>query len=176
MQKRNVAVCIVLSIFTCGIYMLYWYYTISKAFYEENTPNSGKLEPIITVVLYLVTCGIYPMYLYYKWGKATPEIYAKYGLQIEDKSILYLILGYFMDIIALGIIQNDFNNLIDATGGAYNPNMPNYDNNGAYNNYTEPYFNPNVTSNYGEPPAPGSPYDTNNETAEDNKPEETPEN
>lgn len=116
MKKRNIVVCLLLSIVTCGIYGLYWLYTIADTFDKAQTPNKIGTSPVVTIILWIVTGGIYGWYAFYKWGKQTPELAALYGRTAEDRGVLYLILSIVaLTIVNYCLIQNDFNNLADAT-------------------------------------------------------------
>ncbi len=113
-EKRNIALCIVLSIVTCGIYGIYWWYVIARVFYNSRTPNALDMSPGLLILLNIVTCGFFGIYVFYKWGKQSPEIFYQYGQPQEDKSILYLVLAIFgLQIINIALIQNDFNSLAD---------------------------------------------------------------
>lgn len=114
MSKKSIAVSILLTIVTCGIYGIYWYYTIADSFHRSNAQNRVATEPGITTLLYVVTCGIYGIYTAYVWGKATQEIAPQYGYPPEDKSILYLLLTIFgLSIVAFALVQSDINNWSD---------------------------------------------------------------
>jgi len=110
MEQRSVAVAIVLTIITFGIYGLYWKYTIARGFCVTQTQERVETSPGITVLLWIVTGGIFGWYAYYKWGRASSEISMRYGRGGEDKGVLYLILAIFgFSIINDAIIQSDFN-------------------------------------------------------------------
>lgn len=57
-EQRNIALCIILSIITCGIYGLYWIYKLTE---DVNTlkgdPNATSGG--IVILLGIITCGIY---------------------------------------------------------------------------------------------------------------------
>ena len=65
-QERNVAVAILLSIVTCGIYGLYWWYKI-----EEDTAQLAHEQGngAMVVLLNVVTCGIYGWVWIYRLAK-----------------------------------------------------------------------------------------------------------
>ena len=110
MENRSVALAIVFTIITCGIYGLYWIYKIAVGFESAQTQSRVATTPGITVLLYIVTGGIYGIYAYYMWGKASTEIAERYGRMGEDKAILYLILSICgLSIINDALIQTDFN-------------------------------------------------------------------
>lgn len=59
-QKRNIAVCIILSIVTCGIYGIYWFICLNN---DTNTAsNTFGTSGGVAFLLTLVTCGIYGIY------------------------------------------------------------------------------------------------------------------
>lgn len=107
-KQRNIAIAIILSIVTCGIYGIIWLIGMTDDAAYLN--NDDKMKGVTVFLLTLVTCGIYGYYWAYKMGKTMNEIGTKKGVQIADNSVLYLIL----EICGLGIvnyclIQNDLN-------------------------------------------------------------------
>ncbi len=108
--RRNIAVCIILSIVTCGIYGLYWLYCIvedlNAAGRQTNDTGGG-----LVVLLSIVTCDIYLLYWMYKAGGKVNQLHYISG-QREDGSlgILYLILTFFgVGIVSYALIQNELN-------------------------------------------------------------------
>lgn len=107
--NRNIVMCIVLSVLTCGIYNLYWIATMTDdANKVANTPNdtSGGM----TVLLGILTCGIYLIYWYYKQGQRLYQAGKNYSVDIKDNSIPYLILSIIgFNLISEILIQADLN-------------------------------------------------------------------
>ena len=113
-KQRNIAVCIILSFVTCGIYALYWFYAMTKEVASTNnreyTTSGGT-----AILLTFLTCGIYSFYWSYKMGKALDDINISRGNQPANRSIIYLILGIFgLSIISWALIQLELNKLADA--------------------------------------------------------------
>ena len=108
-QERNIALCIILSLVTCGIYGLYWFVCLTEdtnaAANEEGT--SGVLALVITIV----TCGIYGLYWAYKRGELLDKAKVNRGMPASNGGVLYLILYIFGGIIAYALIQNELNKL-----------------------------------------------------------------
>jgi len=120
MERKSVAVCVILSLVTCGIYAIYWMYTIARGFYFTQTQERVNTTPGVTILLMILTCGIYGYYCYYKWGQASAEIAARYGRDGSDKAVLYLILAIFgFAIINDALIQSDFNTWLTTPQGGY---------------------------------------------------------
>lgn len=106
--NRNIALAIVFSIITCGIYGLYWFVVMTDESNKVSGDNgtSGGLALLFTIL----TCGIYGIYWYYKMGQKMYQAGKMHNKEISDNSILYLILGLFgFGIISYALIQNDLN-------------------------------------------------------------------
>lgn len=111
-QQRDVALSIILTIITCGIYGVYWFIVMSddaKTASDDDTLPSGGMAFLLT----LVTCGIYGIYWAYRMGKALAMARERFGLVATDNSVLYLILSIFgLNIINYALIQNDLNTIV----------------------------------------------------------------
>lgn len=108
-KNRSIALSIILSIITCGIYGLFWYAFMvddaNKVSGEYDSTSGG-----LTILYSLLTCGLYKIYWSYKVGKQLYNAGLNYGKDISDNSILYLILSLFgLSIISDALIQNDLN-------------------------------------------------------------------
>ena len=108
-KNRSIALSIILSIITCGIYGLFWYAFMvddaNKVSGEYDSTSGG-----LTILYSLLTCGLYKIYWSYKVGKQLYNAGSNYGKDISDNSILYLILSLFgLSIISDALIQNDLN-------------------------------------------------------------------
>lgn len=112
-DKRNIALCVILTVITCGIYGIYWFIVLTndvKTAAEDNQLASGGLAFFLT----LITCGIYGFYWAYKMGELMKVAQEKKGLPVKDNAIVYLVL----QIVGLGIVvwvlvQNDLNVISD---------------------------------------------------------------
>ena len=107
-KNRNIAMQVILSILTCGIYGLYWFITMtdeSNVLSDEKTASGG-----MAILLTLVTCGIYSFYWNYKMGQKLNLAGRKYNKSISDNSVLYLVLSLFgLTIVNYCLIQSDLN-------------------------------------------------------------------
>jgi len=111
MKERNIAVSIILSIVTCGIYGIYWFIVLTdevKAAANDDKLASGGLAFVFT----LISCGIYGIYWAYKMGELTAKAQADKGLPVKNNSVLYLVLDIIgLTIIDYALIQNDLNEM-----------------------------------------------------------------
>ena len=105
--KRNVAVAILLSIVTCGIYGIYWFIKITD---EVNflTHHEGDTSGAIAFLLTIVTCGIYGFFWAYKIGDKLDNFEGT----SSSRGVIYLILNIFgLGIITYALVQDSINKL-----------------------------------------------------------------
>ena len=114
-QSRSIALCIILSIITCGIYMIYWQIVMVNDFNivtEEPEETSGGMVFLFS----LITCGIYMIYWMYKAGNRMDNLKMRLGHEKENRGIVYLLLTIFgLSIVAYALIQNELNNIAEGT-------------------------------------------------------------
>ena len=108
LPERNIVVCILLSLITCGIYGIYWFIVMTD---ESNMVSDDQTASGGTAFLFtIITCGIYFYYWNYKMGQKLHQAGQKYNKPIGDNSIVYLLLSIFgLGIINYCIIQSDLN-------------------------------------------------------------------
>ncbi|MBS6395693.1 MAG: DUF4234 domain-containing protein [Clostridiales bacterium] len=108
-KERSVAMGIVLTLVTCGIYGLYWFVCLT----EDTNTISGEqgTSGVLALVLTLVTCGIYGFFWAYKCGEKLDKAKTDRGMAASNGGVLYLILYLFGGIIAYALIQNELNKL-----------------------------------------------------------------
>ena len=106
---RSIALCIVLTIITFGIYGLVWMAKLN------NDVNELAEDPIapgggMVVFLTIITLGIYGLFWLYKMGQK-----CDYIRQVNASSgILYLILGCIgLSIVSWALIQDSINKVLE---------------------------------------------------------------
>lgn len=106
--KRNIAVSIILSFITCGIYGIYWMIKLNDEINElvgDTQATSGG----VVYILSLITCGIYGLYWMYKMGEKCDKI----KNSNSSTGVVYLILGLFgLSIINYCLMQDTINKAI----------------------------------------------------------------
>jgi hypothetical protein len=107
--KRSIALCIILSLVTCGLYSLYWFVVIT----DDLNTVSGQPDTSggVSLLLTIVTCGIYGLYWAYRCGEKVDRAKQMRNIPASNGGVLYLILYMFGGIIAYALIQNEINNL-----------------------------------------------------------------
>lgn len=112
MKQRNIALCILYSIITCGIYGIIWFVQITDD--AARAGGDDKMSGGMAFLLTLVTCGIYSFYWAYRMGKLVAQAQENKGVRVSDNSILYLVLQLFgLGIVNYCLIQSDLNQLAD---------------------------------------------------------------
>ena len=110
-EKTDLVLPIVLSIVTCGIYLIYWEYKTWETLYRvTNQPSTAGMD----VLLSIVTCNIYGIYMLYKAGQMEVTIQRDYNLPEKDNSMLYLLLAIFTGgLVSMCILQHNINTMAD---------------------------------------------------------------
>lgn len=111
-QERSIALNVILTIVTCGIYGLVWLYLLAKDV-NELSAAQGKpqmTDPILVVLLSIMTCGLYEIYFFYQAGKAMYNLDSK--VRLGDDSTLLAILAIFAEIVSMAILQNSINTFV----------------------------------------------------------------
>ena len=111
----NIAVAIILTIITCGLYGLYWQYRQMAAlnqFFGREEYNFG-----MWLLLSIITCGIFAMYYEYKMADGINEIKEFRGRRVDGNlPLICLLLTIFgLGLVSLAIQQNEINLLCNAS-------------------------------------------------------------
>ncbi len=99
---------LLLGFITCGLYLIYWNIKAAQVL------NAVAEKEVISQPVAIVSgfCSPVNLYFYYLAGKeALPKLYAKIGTPEKDQSVLMLVLGFFVPMVAAMIIQGDINKL-----------------------------------------------------------------
>lgn len=89
MKNRNIALCIIFSIITFGIYGIYWFICLTNEMNMATPDDTYQTSGGMAFLFSLLTCGIYSFYWNYRMG------------QKIDNADLFLILSIF----GLGIVN-----------------------------------------------------------------------
>ena len=107
-KSRGIAMAIILSIITCGIYGIYWFIKLSD---EMNclTGRTNDTSGVTAFLLSLVTCGIYSYYWAYKLGEKKDILDGK----SSSSGVLYLILMLVLPIAVYALAQDAINKAVE---------------------------------------------------------------
>lgn len=118
---RGLFVYILLSLLTCGIYSIFFTYSLVK---DINTACAGDREHthglLVTSLLTTLTCGIYGYIWYYKVGNRLQKNAMRYGVMVPENGttiLMWLVLGSALfgigPFVALNIIIKNTNLVCD---------------------------------------------------------------
>jgi hypothetical protein len=99
-KERNIALAIIFSIVTCGIYGLYWFVMLTDET-KEVVNDQKTASGVLALVLTIVTCNIYGWYWAYKLGERVDYMKQSRGQQSSNTGILFIIL----QALGLGIVN-----------------------------------------------------------------------
>lgn len=111
-KEKSIGLCVVLSLVTCGIYSIYWLYTIAHDLNDlcESQNQEKGAEPGLVVVLSIVTCGIYLLYYLWKAGKMISSLTRSNGHHPSDDSIVLMVLSILqLSLVSFCILQSHIN-------------------------------------------------------------------
>lgn len=110
-KKRSIAMYLLLSIVTCGLFGIYWEYCLVNDTNTATGNTEGK-NGIVVILLNLITCGIFWWIWVYKAGEGLDELKRKNGGESGNRAILYLLLSIFgLGIVTVALIQNELNEI-----------------------------------------------------------------
>ena len=119
MTKRTIPLAVVFTVFTGGIYGLYWLYALTEDAYtmtgQRTTASGGKV-----VLFTILTCSIYGFYWFYKMGENIISAQQVRNMMVDNNlPFIYLALALFCSWpVSLALIQSSLNVCIDHDGGA----------------------------------------------------------
>lgn len=121
-QNRNLAMQIILTLVTCGIYGIIWFILMVD---DVNTVSGkeGAMSGVMVFLLSFITCGIYSLVWYYQAGQALDQVRSARGEAQGNLGFLYLILTFFgLSICSMALIQNELNKIADTPSNVVDAN------------------------------------------------------
>ncbi|MGN0373756.1 MAG: DUF4234 domain-containing protein [Enterocloster sp.] len=106
-EDRSMLLYILLSAVTCGIYAIYFWWKVmddlGEMYIGAGMRKRGTPHFIVWLILYVLTCGSYMHYWYYCQGNQMQECGKRYGIEIKENGIFYLVLGV-LGIFTFGML------------------------------------------------------------------------
>lgn len=110
-HRIDVAVGIIFSIVTCGLYNIYWNYRQMKAM--NALLGREEFDFAKWAILTLVTCGIYHVYYEYRMGNELQIWLTQNGRPVNPHlALIGLLLSVFgLTVVADAVYQHELNKL-----------------------------------------------------------------
>ncbi len=107
-EEKSIVLCIVLSIFTFGIYGLVWLYSIARKLKLLNEDDKNILVEFLLMIFV-------PFYIFFWLNKAGARLSQgaqKHNIQISNDGMLYWLLAFFgLGVVSYALIQNKLNTI-----------------------------------------------------------------
>lgn len=106
--KNDPIVVLILSIVTCGLYLIYWNIKAAQVL------NAAAEREILSqpIAIFSGCCTPVHLYFYYVAAKdGLPKVYEIAGEPQKDQVILLMILGLVFPMVAAMILQGELNKL-----------------------------------------------------------------
>lgn len=96
-KRKNIAVCVLLSILTLGIYVLFWMASIANSINELDNNGDKNVKGVMVVLFNFLTCGAYGLYWDYKTGERVDKLKNANGIPTQNNTaIKYMFLDAFV--------------------------------------------------------------------------------
>ncbi len=108
--QKSVATVVILTIVTCGIYGLVWYWGAMHELYNAGGQSVAGLDPTIQfILLFLYVGGIF---FAINADDNLNAVKQQRGLPPSDNKILYILLSVLgLGIVVMALVQNEMNQL-----------------------------------------------------------------
>lgn len=107
-EEKSIVLCIVLSIFTFGIYGFVWLYSIARKLKLLNEDDKNILVEFLLMIFV-------PFYIFFWLNKAGARLSQgaqKHNIQISNDGMLYWLLAFFgLGVVSYALIQNKLNTI-----------------------------------------------------------------
>lgn len=116
-QQRGPLNVLLLGFFTCGVYLLYWFYITTDEL--RIATNDETLNPGLDLLLLFATCGIWGLYVEYRNAQKIHRVLLARDPLRKDQSQAILMLNiaaYFVGVtgfIATYLLQEELNALVE---------------------------------------------------------------
>ncbi len=112
-KERDLITCVMFSIFTLGIYAVYWFYQMTE---EANDLSDDELKCAgggLAIVYTIITLGFYAWFWAYKMGERLHLARVKRGVLCSTSNgPIYLVLSIVqLDFIGIIFMQNELNKI-----------------------------------------------------------------
>ncbi|MBR2809901.1 MAG: DUF4234 domain-containing protein [Solobacterium sp.] len=105
-KKKDIVICVILTIITCGIYGLFWMASVNdeiNSLADERNSPSGAFVVVVT----LLTCGIYGFFWAYQMAKKCDRIMMDTS---SERTILFLVFYFLvLNVVNLCFMQDIIN-------------------------------------------------------------------
>jgi hypothetical protein len=107
-EERNILVWVLIALFGACIGPAIWIWQMGADINRHG--GRERVNPTMDLVLLFVTCGFWGIYLFWKYAEEWNAIVKEEGGELRtDLPMLCLILGFFLPIVAMVMLQSEMN-------------------------------------------------------------------
>ena len=128
LTKRSVVSVVIFSILTFGIYTVWWTHVTCNALQREG--HQVAIPPVLTALMMLFYSSIGGVLLAIDADDNINAIKRMRGLPEASNKVLWLVVGIFVPIVTVALVQNEINTVLDRTAGGYGPYQAHMGDNG----------------------------------------------
>ena len=111
LQNRSIVSVIILTIVTCGIYGLYWVYDTMNSL-EQTTGHESGVNALATLLLCIFIEPVGFVMFGIGANEQLNRIKEQRGIPTTDNQVMYILLGLFLPIVLIPIVQDEINKLV----------------------------------------------------------------
>lgn len=111
LEKRSVADVVIFSILTCGIYAVWWAYVTCTALQQQGKKTS--IPVILTTLMMLFCSSVGGLLLGLDADDNINAIKEMHGMPKSDNKLLWMLLGFFIPVVTIALVQYEINQMID---------------------------------------------------------------
>ena len=119
MKKRSIATYVILSIITCGIYLIVVNYKQMTELEIEGANLKLPAWAVLLLNLFVTAAG--GALFGFACDDAINQIREKRGFKKEDNLVLWIVFGILFPIVTGALVQDAVNKLIDGQGTPQDP-------------------------------------------------------
>ncbi|HNX18677.1 MAG TPA: DUF4234 domain-containing protein [Acidobacteriota bacterium] len=109
--RMHPVVVLLLSFLTCGLFLIYWNYKAAEVL--NAVAGRELLAPVLAAVS--GCCLPLNLFFYYQCGKGLEALGERTSRpELKNLSVLLLVLGFFVPMVAAMIVQQHINELYEA--------------------------------------------------------------
>ena len=118
-KTRSGVLVVILTIITCGLYGLYWYYVVME---DMNKAMNRQYMSSVLLLILAIICFPFAWYILYKVDQGMVEVCTQEGVLYKENFILWLLLTLVLGvgvIVAMIQITGAYNKLWEKRSSVY---------------------------------------------------------
>lgn len=123
-EERSPVMVLLLTLVTCGLYLVYWYYCFYRDIYSITGRTPTGLPFFVDIIIAVFTAGLWGAYVDYGISRELQRIRQANDIDLPDSTVLVLALdvvsiftAHLLFIVTSAIQQDEWNKMLQARAG-----------------------------------------------------------